>query len=48
MELDAKLVWKMYDTLTFSWLLGLFQPGDAYGTTADDVTGSQWMLGYKF
>jgi hypothetical protein len=48
MEIDAKLVWKMYDALTFSWMVGLFQPGDFYGTTADDVTGSQWVLGYKF
>jgi hypothetical protein len=55
MEVDVKVNWKLYDNLAWNWTLGMFKPGDAYDTMvngvatgADDVTGIQGVLAFKF
>jgi hypothetical protein len=56
-EVDVKINWKLYDNLTWNWVLGYFAPGKAYdtgnglGTTthsADSATGIQGVLSFKF
>ncbi len=56
-EIDLKVNWKLYDNLAWNWTAGIFKPGDAYKrnatlvntyTSADDVTGIQGVLAFKF
>lgn len=51
-EVDAKILWKLYDNLTWNWQLGRFMPGKAYNTAADktpeDIDAIQGVLSYKF
>ncbi len=54
-EFDVKVNWKMYDNLSWNWILGYFKPGDAYNSTvkgltesADKVLGAQGVLSWKF
>ncbi len=50
-EIDAKVNWKLYDNLTWNWVLGYFAPGKAYdfaNKSADKATGIQGVLSFKF
>jgi hypothetical protein len=50
-EIDVKILWKLYDNLTWNWDIGYFMPGDAYKTAsgADDAaTAIQGVLAFKF
>jgi len=56
-EVDVKINWKLYDTLTWNWTIGKFMPGAAYNTASttsaagksvDDVDAIQGVLSYKF
>ncbi len=49
-EVDAHVNWKLYDNLTWNWMLGYFKPGDAFKTAAgktDAATGVQGYLTFK-
>jgi hypothetical protein len=57
MEVDVKIGWKIADNLAWNWNLGLMKPGDVYASNtgvaginvdADDITGIQGILAYKF
>ncbi|HXY55898.1 MAG TPA: hypothetical protein VEM40_14640 [Nitrospirota bacterium] len=55
-EIDAKINWKLYDNLTWNWVLGYFGAGKCYDTgtagvtthSADATTGIQGVLSFKF
>jgi hypothetical protein len=50
-EVDVKINWKLYDNLTWNWVLGYFMPGKAYDyptQDADPSTGVQGILSFKF
>jgi hypothetical protein len=50
-EIDVKVNWKLYDNLTWNWVLGYFMPGKAYDyptQDADPATGVQGVLSFKF
>jgi hypothetical protein len=50
-EVDAKINWKLYDNLSWNWVLGYFAPGDAYNfatKSADSAYGAQGILSFKF
>jgi hypothetical protein len=47
-EIDVKVNWKVADNLNWNWVLGMFMPGDAYGTADDDATGIQGILSFAF
>jgi hypothetical protein len=51
-EVDVRINWKLYDNLTWNWVVGYFMPGDAYKLTdttdADAATAIQGVLGMKF
>jgi hypothetical protein len=45
-EIDAKVNWKLYDNLTWNWVLGYFDPGKGMGK--DPATGIQGILSMTF
>jgi hypothetical protein len=45
-EIDAKVNWKLYDNLTWNWVLGYFDPGKGMGK--DPSTGIQGILSMTF
>jgi hypothetical protein len=45
-EIDAKINWKLYDNLTWNWVLGYFDPGKGMGK--DPATGIQGYLVMTF
>jgi hypothetical protein len=45
-EIDANVNWKMYDNLSWNWVLGYFKPGDGMGK--DNATGIQGVLSFTF
>jgi len=57
-EVDVMINWKLYDNLTWNWVLGWFDPGDAYknnytgpggGVKGDQAsTGIQGVLKFAF
>ncbi|MDH4161097.1 MAG: porin [Nitrospirota bacterium] len=47
-EIDAKILWKLNDNLSWNWSLGRFMPGKFYGANPDDVDAVQGILSYKF
>jgi hypothetical protein len=50
-EIDVKVNWKLYDNLSWNWVVGYFMPGKAYdyvGHDADPATGVQGVLSFKF
>jgi hypothetical protein len=45
-EIDAKVNWKLYDNVTWNWVLGYFDPGKGMGK--DPATGIQGILAFTF
>jgi len=56
-EVDVKINWKLYETLSWNWTFGRLMPGAAYnaasttdaaGKSTDSVDAVQGVLSYKF
>jgi hypothetical protein len=45
-EIDAHVNWKLYENLTWNWMLGWLDPGNGLGK--DAATGVQGYLTMKF
>ncbi len=45
-EIDVKVLWKLYDNVSWNWNIGYFMPGDGMGK--DAATGVQGILSYTF